>query len=252
MGGGLHGPAGRPVPHDRAMPHDRPQPECPEPPGHPPAPGYRPAPAERPVPAERPGDCPLPDWQAGPGHLPQPAQRPRAARLPPVADRPPLPGYPALPHYLSVRDHPPVPGWPAVPASGLRARPRRPAGLVPRNRRTTGSAGRRAAALGYLSVPVFLVPLVIYLSTLRGPRAARRHAAQALNVWFTGALYDLSAVIMGGMLALGSPRAALIVFAPLVAARWLVTLAYLARAARAASRGAAFTFPAWLCMRAAR
>ena len=228
------------------MPHDRPQPEYPPLPGHPPAPGYRP------VPAERPGDCPLPDWRAGPGHPPLPARRPRAAQLPPVADRPPVPDYPALPHYLSVRDHPPVPDWPAVPARGPRALPGRLAGLVPRNRRRTGTDGRRAAALGYLTVPVFVVPLVIYLRTLRGPRAARRHAAQALSVWLTGALYDLSAVIMGGMLALDSPRAALIVFAPLVAARWLVTLAYLVRAAHAASRGAAFTFPAWLCVRVAR
>jgi len=56
---------------------------------------------------------------------------------------------------------------------------------------------------------------------------------------------------MGAMLALGSPPVALMVFGPLVGARWLVTLAYLARAARAAGRGAA-TFPAWLCMRLAR
>ena len=52
--------------------------------------------------------------------------------------------------------------------------------------------------------------------------------------------------------ALGVGAVALLVFAPLVAARWLVTLAYLARAARAASRGAAYAFPAWLCMRVAR
>jgi len=65
----------------------------------------------------------------------------------------------------------------------------------------------------------------------------------------TGLLYDLSAVVMGAMLALGSPPVALMVFGPLVGARWLVTLAYLARAA---GRGAAATFPAWLCMRLAR
>jgi hypothetical protein len=106
--------------------------------------------------------------------------------------------------------------------------------------------------LGYLTVPVFLVPLVIYLATLRGPGWGRQHAAQAVNVWFTGLLYDLSAVIMGAMLALDSPRVALAVFAPLIAARWLATLACLIRAARAASREAAYTFPAWLCMRVAR
>ena len=208
--------------------------------GYRPVPGYRPPPDDPPLPGRGPRD-----------RLPV-VRRLRAAQLPPVADRPPVPDYPALPHYLPVRDHPPVPDWPAVPERGLRALPRRLAGLVPRDRRTTGTDWRRAAALGYLTVPVFVVPLVIYLSVLRGPGTARRHAAQALNVWFTGALYDLSAVIMAAMLALDSPRVALIVFAPLVAARWLVTLAYLVRAARAAGRGAAVTFPAWLCMRAAR
>jgi hypothetical protein len=106
--------------------------------------------------------------------------------------------------------------------------------------------------LGYLTVPVFGVPVVIYLATLRGSGWARGHTAQAVNVWFSGLLYDLSAVIMGAMLALGSPPVALMVFAPVVAGRWLVTLAYLARAARAAGRGGAATFPAWLCMRLVR
>ena len=262
MGGGLHRPAGRPVPHDR------PEPEYPLPPGHPPAPGYRP------VPAERPADCPLPGYLAAldqpslPDCPPAPGYPPpsdgmappdgmapdglRVAQLPPVADRPPVPDYPALPHYLSVRGHPAVPGWPPAPPMGTRAVLRRLAGLRPGRPARAGTDGRRTAALGYLTVPVPVVPLVIYLSALRGPRPARRHAAQALNVWFTGALYDLSAVIMGAMLALDSPRVALVVFAPLVAARWLVTLAYLVRAARAASRGAAFAFPAWLCMRVVR
>jgi Domain of unknown function (DUF4870) len=132
-----------------------------------------------------------------------------------------------MPHYR------PAPDYPAVPPY-----------LCGRDR-------RRAAALGYLAVPVFGVPLLIYLG-LRRDRWARGHAAQAVNVWFTGLLYDLSAVIMGAMLALGSPGAALTVFAPLVAARWLVTLAFLARAARAAARGGGYAFPGWLCMRAVR
>jgi hypothetical protein len=169
-----------------------------------------------------------------------------------VADWPAAPDYPAVPHYLSVRDHAPVPDWPAAPARGYRALLRRLAGLMPRHRVAGGTTGRRAAVLGYLTVPVFGVPLVIYLATLRRPGLARRHTARAVNVWLTGFLYDLSAVIMGAMLALDSPPVALLVFAPLVAARWLVTLGYLARAARAASRGADYAFPAWLCMRIAR
>jgi hypothetical protein len=169
----------------------------------------------------------------------------------PVAGWPPVPGYPAVPPYLSVRDNAPVPDWPTAPVRRPLALPRRLAGPVPRPP-AAGTAGRRAAVLGYLTAPMFLVPLVIYLITLRGSGWARGHAAQAVNVWFTGALYDLAAVIMAAMLALDSPRVALIVFAPLVAARWAVTLAYLARAARAAGRGAPYAFPSWLCMRIAR
>jgi uncharacterized protein DUF4870 len=177
--------------------------------------------------------------------------------LPRPADRP-------MPRYQPEPENPPQPvavAWPPVPVVGLRRlarfahRPRQAAGNRRRTARDGGTPGGgdgRTAALGYLTVPLFVVPLVLYLSTLRKPGAARWHAARAVNVWLTGALYDLAAVIMGAMLALDSLRAALVVFAPLAGARWLVTLAYLARAARAASRGAACAFPAWLCTRIVR
>jgi hypothetical protein len=207
----------------------------------------QPGPADRPMPHYRPE----PGYPSLPEYLPATGHRPTIPEYLPVADWPPAPDYPAVPHYLSVRGHPPVPDWPATPGAGYRALLRRLAGFVPRHR-AGGRAGRGAAVLGYLTVPVFGVPVLIYLTTLRGPGWARRHAAQAVNVWFTGLLYDLSAVIMGAMLALDSPPVALMVFVPLAATRWLVTLAYLARAARAAGRGAACAFPAWLCMRLAR
>jgi hypothetical protein len=193
----------------------------------------------------RPADRPMPHYRPALEH-PSPADRPL------VADWPPVPDYPAVPPYLSARGHPPVPDRPPVPAWHHQALRGRLARLVPRRPVAGGTPGRTAAMAGYLTVPVFLVPLLIYLGTLRGPRWARRHAAQAVNVWFTGVLYDLSALIMGAMLALDSPAVALTVFAPLVAARWVVTLAYLARAARSAGRGADYAFPAWLCMRVAR
>lgn len=226
MGGGVMG-GGQPRSADRPMPHYRPAPEYPpllddlRVPGHPPAASYTPIP-----------DHPISK------HLP-------------VAAWPAAPEYPAVPHYLSVRGHPPAPDWPAAPAVGYRALPRRLARPM-RRHAADAAGGRRAAVLGYLTVPVFLVPVAIYLTTLRGSGWARHHAAQAVNVWFTGLLYDLSAVIMCAMLALDSPPVAVMVVAPLVAARWLVTLAYLARAARAAGRGAEHAFPAWLCMRVAR
>ena len=105
--------------------------------------------------------------------------------------------------------------------------------------------------LGYLTVPLFgfVVPLLVYLRNLHGASWSRAHAAQALNVWITAVLYSLSAVIMGTMLALDSPRIALIVFGSLVVALWLVMLTYLVRAATAASQGLLYPVPRWLCSR---
>jgi len=126
-------------------------------------------------------------------------------------------------------------------------------GLAPRSggdpaSRSDGAAARWAM-LGYLTVPLFgfVVPFLVYLRTLRGPRWSRAHAAQALNVWITAVLYGLSGVIMGTMLALDSPHIALIVFGSLVAGLWLVMLTYLVRAATAASQGLPYTVPRWLC-----
>jgi uncharacterized Tic20 family protein len=110
-------------------------------------------------------------------------------------------------------------------------------------------AAARWAMLGYLTVPMFgfVVPFLVYLRALRGPRWSRAHAAQALNVWITAVLYGLSAVVMGAMLALDSPRIALIVFGSLAVALWLIMLIYLVRAATAASQGLRYTVPRWLC-----
>ena len=113
----------------------------------------------------------------------------------------------------------------------------------------SGNSAARMAMLAYLTVPLFgfLVPLVVYLRAWRGPGWTRAHAAQALNVWITVALYSLSAAIMGTMLALDSPQIALIVFGPLVVGLWLATLVLLVRAATAAGQGDQYTFPGWLC-----
>jgi hypothetical protein len=105
------------------------------------------------------------------------------------------------------------------------------------------------AMLGYLTVPFFgfLVPVVVYLVALRRSRWLRQHAAQAFNVWLTWLLYNLSAVIAGGVLMLDSPPVALVIVVPLIVALWLVTLAFLVRAAAAASRGETYIVPRWLC-----
>ncbi len=103
--------------------------------------------------------------------------------------------------------------------------------------------------LAYLTVPMFgcLVSLAIYLLSLRGSRWLRAHAVQALNVWLTWLLYNVSALIVGGLLALDSPRVALMMVLPVVATLWLIILAYLIRAARLASRGREYTLPRLLC-----
>jgi uncharacterized Tic20 family protein len=109
--------------------------------------------------------------------------------------------------------------------------------------------------LGYLSVPLFgfLLPLAVYLaSLLRRSRWLRAHAAQAVNLWLTVTLYELSAAIIAAMLVLDSPAVALAVVVPLVAALWLTALALLVRAAAAARRGQTYTFPRWLCARMVR
>jgi uncharacterized Tic20 family protein len=117
-------------------------------------------------------------------------------------------------------------------------------------------AGRetRLAMLAYLTVPLlgFAVPLAVRVIARHGSGWLRGHASQALNVWITAIVYDLSAAIMGAMLALGSPLAAVLTVVPLMVLLWLVTLAVLVRAAAAASRGGAYTFPRWLCSQIVR
>jgi uncharacterized Tic20 family protein len=140
-------------------------------------------------------------------------------------------------------------GLPAADADVLRAAAGSAPGEAAEAAQATGSEATRWAMLAYLTVPFFgfLVPLAIYLTPLRGSSWVRAHAAQAINVWLTGILYDLSATIIGAMLVLDSPRVALTVVLPLAAALWLTTLAFLVRAATTAARGETYAFPRWLC-----
>jgi uncharacterized protein len=112
-----------------------------------------------------------------------------------------------------------------------------------------GERQERLAMLGYLTVPMFgpVVPLAARLTTGRASPWSRGHATQALNVWLTVFIYDISGAIMGAMLALDSPWVAVGVMVPLMVLLWGVTIARLIRAATAASEGRTHTFPAWLC-----
>ena len=133
-----------------------------------------------------------------------------------------------------------APAW-VAPAGAAPGDPAQP--------HVTGAEGAQWAMLAYLTVPFFgfLVPLAVYLMFMRKSGWVRAHAAQSINVWLTGLMYALSATIIGAMLVLDSPHVALAVVVPLITVLWLITLAFLARAAGKASRGETYTFPRWLC-----
>ena len=255
--------------YDAGYPADDYLPDHPSMPGFPAVPGYPPL-SDHP---SMPGYPPLSDHPSMPGY-------------PPLSDHPSMPGYPPAPEYWPGQGHPagahvdhdeyvlapPVPGSqmppplappplappPPLPEPPVREQPpARPA--VPRRgtrsrTRPVASEDAHWAMLAYLTVPIFgcIVSLAIYLLSLRGSRWLRAHAAQALNVWLTWLLYNISALIVGGLLALDSARVALTVVLPLAATLWLVTLAYLIRAARLASQGREYALPRWLCSRMIR
>jgi uncharacterized Tic20 family protein len=107
----------------------------------------------------------------------------------------------------------------------------------------------RRAVLSYLGVPFlgFVPALAVYLITPRTSELARRHAAQALNLSITVLLYNVCAVILGGLLALDTVTVAVLITIPLLAVLWILTLVYLVLAALAASRGADYRIGGWLC-----
>ena len=93
-----------------------------------------------------------------------------------------------------------------------------------------------------------LAPLVIYVAWRNASGFVRSHAAQAFNLTLTGTLFALSCVIVGALLALDTATVALAVMVPLLSALWIAVMAYLIRAAIAASRGEFYEIPAWLCV----
>jgi uncharacterized Tic20 family protein len=250
---GYPGPPGYPAGADYPpMPDYPPLPDYPPDPGYPPAPDYPDLPGYRtasghPDAAYLPGGYPAADYPRG-GH---PAGGAQVAEFPAADSSWVLEGAPVThEEYVHPGDGPAS----AVDTPRARAGPE-PAGAASADAASadaapgTGPQGTQWAMLAYLTVPFFglLVPLAIYLTSLRRSRWLRGHAAQAVNVWLTGILYDLSALIIGAVLLLDSPRVALAVVVPLVIVLWLTTLAFLVRAAARASRGETYTFPRWLC-----
>ena len=105
------------------------------------------------------------------------------------------------------------------------------------------------SVLAYLGAIVLgpLVPLIVYLTRRHASWFIRWHATQALNVALTCLLYAISAAIVGALLSVDSTTTALIVMVPVATADWLIMTVNLVRAAIIASRGDAFSMPAWIC-----
>jgi uncharacterized Tic20 family protein len=130
---------------------------------------------------------------------------------------------------------------PMQPAARIDPGP--PPGSAPASR-----ADVHRAMLAYLGVPftLCLLPLAIYLASLRGSGFARWHAGQALNVAVTALLYTVCGLIVGGVLALDSVEVATLIAVPLLAVLWMSVLVVLVRAASAASQGERQPAPRWL------
>jgi uncharacterized Tic20 family protein len=108
-----------------------------------------------------------------------------------------------------------------------------------------------AATFGYLGAIVLgpVIPLIVYAARSRRSPFMRYHAATAVNLSLTAALYGLCCLILGGLLALDSVTVALIVALPIGLVIWASMLRYLIRGAISANRGEQGEMPDWICAR---
>ena len=112
-----------------------------------------------------------------------------------------------------------------------------------------GDSDTMSATFGYLGA-IFLgpvIPLVVYVLRSRRSAFMRYHAAAAVNLSLTAALYGLCCLILGGLLLLDSVTVAHIVALPVALVIWVATLTYLIRGAVAANRGERSEAPDWIC-----
>ncbi len=110
------------------------------------------------------------------------------------------------------------------------------------------------ATFGYLGA-IFLgpvIPLIVYALQARRSPFLRYHAATAVNLSISGALYALCCLILGGVLLLDSIAVALAVVVPVGFALWVSVLRYLIRGVSAATRGERNAVPSWICARILR
>lgn len=151
----------------------------------------------------------------------------------------------------------PLPAEPAVlanqPDTGGTRGDGTPAGPA-RAARDVHSKYERWAAVSYAAALAvwLLAPLAVYLTVGRRSEFVRRHAAQAFRFTLAVTLFAVSGGIVTALLALDSPRYAVLIMGPVMFVFWLVAVGYLARAARAAGRGDYYPLPGWICVRTHR
>jgi uncharacterized Tic20 family protein len=106
-----------------------------------------------------------------------------------------------------------------------------------------------SATFGYLGAIVLgpVIPVAVYVFRSRRSPFLRYHAAAAVNLSLTAALYAVCCLIVGGLLMLDSVTVALIVALPIAVAIWASMLRYLIRGIGAASRGEEYEVPDWIC-----
>ena len=125
----------------------------------------------------------------------------------------------------------------------------KPASQADLARARDGDGDTMSATFGYLGA-IFLgpvIPLAVYALRSRRSPFIRYHAAAAVNLSLTAALYGLCCLILGGLLLLDSVTVALIVTLPVALVIWMATLRYLIRGAVAANRGERSEAPNWIC-----
>lgn len=106
-----------------------------------------------------------------------------------------------------------------------------------------------SATFGYLGAIILgpVIPVAVYVFRSRRSAFLRYHAAAAVNLSLTAALYALCCLILGGLLLLDSVTVALLVALPFALAIWASMLRYLIRGIGAAGRGEEYEIPAWIC-----
>jgi uncharacterized protein len=156
--------------------------------------------------------------------------------------------YGGLPQYGN--QYAPPPGL-AYPPPGYQAGPGVPGS------RAAGSYGQQSqsddrtwAILGYLLTFVggFIAPLIVYLVKKDQSPFVRHHAAQALNLTITSAIYSIGLfvlAIIAGAITHGLGLLLVLLYFPLA----LTFIVFLIMAAVAANRFEMFQVPRWACLR---